>query len=81
MERAIELLRKAGKSVHAISRELGISADEVHAVLDGINMPARRTGEPTEGEKEACKKRRAVEAHRERQEGGDIDPIAELGNN
>jgi len=81
MERAIELLRKANKSVHEIARELGISADEVHSVLDGINMPARRTGEPTNSEKEACKKRRAVEAHRERHECGDIYPIAELGNN
>ena len=81
MERAIELLRKAGKSVHQISMELNIPTDDVRDVLDSIRMRVVTRGGPDLDEKEACKKRRAVEAHRERQEGGDIDPIAELGNN
>ena len=43
MERQIELMRLANKSVFTIARELNIGEDEVLAVIAGLKMPLPRS--------------------------------------
>ena len=63
MERQIELMRLANKSVFTIARELNIGEDEVLAVIAGLKMPLPRSKSTNESAAIACKKRRAIEAH------------------
>ena len=63
MERQIELMRLANKSVFTIARELNIGEDEVLAVIAGLKMPLPRSKSTGESAAIACKKRRAIEAH------------------
>jgi hypothetical protein len=63
MEKTIELMRLANKSVFTIARELNIGEDEVLAVIAGLKMPLPRYLATNEDAIKAGIKRRAVEEH------------------
>jgi hypothetical protein len=79
MERQIELMRLANKSVFTIARELNIGEDEVLAVIAGLKMPLPRSKSTGESSAIACKKRRAIEAHNNaRLDQDGHDPLDDL---